>query len=447
MIQLPKERFSLYLPNTFFVLPGILILLYSSAYAWPGILSTVNFLATVCIAVCVIDLFILFFVGNPVLAVRQTAEHWGLADENKVQVKLRNRTSMPWRTMVIDEIPVELQKRNHRLYLVLPPGKEETLTYALKPLSRGLYEFGYLRVFLNSPLQLFGRRLTLAQPQGVKVYPSILQMKQYSLLSIPRIATHYGIKKMRKIGHSYEFEQIKDYVQGDDIRSINWRATGRRGQLMVNQYEDERSQQVYVLIDKSRNMQMPFDGLSLLDYAINASLVISNVSIQKHDKAGLLTYSDKLGTFVNADRKSGHMSRIIESLYNQKPRLSEADPELLYNAVTTLIRGRSLLFLFTNFESINALERALPVLRQLNHRHLLVVVFFENPELRDFAFGAAEDTGDMFTRVVAQQFVQDKRQIAGALQAYGIQAVLTEPSKLSISVLNKYLELKARGLA
>ena len=99
---------------------------------------------------------------------------------------------------------------------------------------------------------------------------------------------------MRRIGHSYEFEQIKNYVRGDDYRSINWKATSRRGHLMVNQYEDERAQQVYNIIDKSRSMKMPFNGMSLLDYAINTSLVISNVALQKHDRAGLMTFSDKM---------------------------------------------------------------------------------------------------------------------------------------------------------
>jgi uncharacterized protein (DUF58 family) len=192
-------------------------------------------------------------------------------------------------------------------------------------------------------------------------------------------------------------------------------------------------------------MHMPFEGLSLLDYAINTALVISNVSVQKHDKAGLLTYSDKLGGFLPADRKSGQMGLILEMLYSQKPRSTEADPELLYNAVKRLIRGRSLLFLYTNFESMHSLERALPVLRRLNLQHLLIPIFFENKELTDYAFGEAENEEDLFARTIAQQFVQDKRQIAGTLAAYGIQSILTTPDKLSIAVVNKYLELKARG--
>lgn len=444
-MQRLRGRFSLFLPNAFFLLPGGLCVLFALAYRFEALLPMARITGFALAGIVLIDALVLFLPAQPLKAIRKTAAHWGLADANRVRITFRNRTLMPLRLVVIDEIPVELQIRDFRRDFRVDAGKEDTLVYSLTPRSRGAYAFGHIQVFIDSPLRLLRRRLSLGEPCTVKVYPSILQMKHYSLLSLPHIATHHGIRKMRRIGHSYEFEQIKDYVQGDDIRSINWRATGRRGELMVNQYEDERAQPVYSLIDKSRSMHMPFEGLSLLDYAINTALVISNVSIQKYDKAGLLTYSDKLGGFLPADRKSGQMGLILEMLYNQRPRSTEADPELLYNAVKRLIRGRSLLFLYTNFESMHSLERALPVLRRLNLQHLLIPIFFENRELTDYAFGEAANEEDMFTRTIAQQFVLDKRQIAGTLSAYGIQSILTPPDKLSIAVVNKYLELKSRG--
>jgi uncharacterized protein (DUF58 family) len=152
-----------------------------------------------------------------------------------------------------------------------------TAEYPLRPVSRGVYAFGCTNVFLRSELKLIERRLRFGKKEEVAVYPSIIQMRKYELRAMRQIANEAGIKKMRRIGHSYEFEQIKNYVQGDDFRSINWKASGRRASLMVNQYEDEKSQQVYCIIDKSRAMRMPFEGLSLMDYAINTSLAISNI--------------------------------------------------------------------------------------------------------------------------------------------------------------------------
>ena len=143
-----------------------------------------------------------------------------------------------------------------------------------------------------------------------------LQLKKYDLLAISNNLTMYGIKKIRRIGHTMEFEQIKEYVQGDDLRTINWKATAKQNQLMVNQYQDEKSQPVYSVIEKGRVMKMPFNGLSLLDYAINATLVMSNVILKKQDKAGMFTFSKQVENMVVAEKRSAQMSMILESLYN-----------------------------------------------------------------------------------------------------------------------------------
>jgi len=280
----------------------------------------------------------------------------------------------------------------------------------------------------------------------VPVYPSVLQMKKYELMAFSSISLEAGVKKLRRIGSSYEFEQIKNYVPGDDFRSINWKASSRRAQLMVNQYEDERSQSVYTIIDKSRNMLMPFEGLSLMDYAINSALVISNVVLQKQDKAGLLTFSDKIGSAIKADRKANHLNKILGALYREKSRDLEARYDLLYHAARKLITGRSLLFLYTNFESTYALERVLPALRKINRLHLLVVVFFVNTEVEELANLKVEDTEGIYHQTVAKKFLSEKRTIAQTLRQHKIQTILTTPADLSINSINKYLELKARGL-
>src|SRR5690606_40532545 len=126
-----------------------------------------------------------------------------------------------------------------------------------------------------------GWSFRVSQNKTVPVYPSFRQMRKYELPAISNRLTEFGIKKIRRIGQNREFEQIKEYVVGDDYRTINWKATARRGTLMVNTYQDERAQQVYAVIDKGRTMKMPFEGMTLLDYDINASLVISNIAIRK----------------------------------------------------------------------------------------------------------------------------------------------------------------------
>src|SRR5690606_10384332 len=261
-----------------------------------------------------------------------------------------------------------------------------------------------------------------------------------------RTAHEHGIKKVRRIGHSYEFEHIKTYERGDDYRSINWKATGRRAQLMVNQYEDERSQQVYCVIDKSRVMHMPFHGLSLFDDAVNASLVISNIVLGKQDKAGLITFSDKPGAMIKASRRKTQLRSIMEAFYRDGEGLVEADYESLYMAIRRLASSRSLIFLYTNFESTYALQRVLPQLRRLNDQHLLVVVFFENTEIAAASRVEEGDLEDIYTQITAEHYTLTKVQIAQQLKQHGILTMLTRPENLTVDSINKYLELKSRGL-
>jgi uncharacterized protein (DUF58 family) len=241
-----------------------------------------------------------------------------------------------------------------------------------------------------------------------------------------------------------EFEQIKEYVPGDDFRTINWKATARKGDMMVNHYTDEKSQQIYCIINKGRMMKMPFKQLSLLDYAINASLVLSNVALLKQDKAGIITFSEEIGNVLPADRKATQMNAVLEVLYNQKTRYLESDFEKLYLQIRKTISQRSLLVLFTNFESMSALQRELPYLRKIARYHLLLVVFFENTEIKELITQEAADVQAVYIKTIAEKFTQEKRMIVKELQQYGILSILTAPENVTANTINKYLELKNR---
>jgi len=328
----------------------------------------------------------------------------------------------------------------------LPAGETVRFTYTFRPLSRGKYLFGHTLLFLSTRIGLLQRRMKAnATVQEARVFPSVLQMKKMELKALSRISTHSGIKKIRRIGHGYEFEQIKNYVPGDDYRGINWKASSRKSDLMVNQYEDERAQQLYCIVDKSRIMRLPFNGLTLMEYAINATLAISNVALRKYDKAGLVTFSDVLGAVVKADNNPRQLNLILNQLYKEQERPVEANYEVLYFSARKLISGRSLIFFFTNFESIYALERALPSLRKINQSHLLVVILFENTEIAHFAEENARTLEDIYTQSAARKYLLEKKQISYKLLQFGIQTIYTKPEELSVNTINKYLELKSRG--
>jgi len=437
---------NLYLTNRFFLVFGIIIGTFILSFPFGILLPIAKMLLAIAILVTLVDYFLLFNKAMRVQVRRRLPRVFSLGDSNKVSLVLTNRSSQKVQLNVIDEIPFQFQKRDFDIQLGLDPEEEKMIDYYLRPLERGLYQFGSVNVFISTVLGLVQRRYRHRHHQEIPVYPSIVQMKNFELKAFDRMTQQKGIKKIRRIGHSYEFEQIKNYVRGDDYRSINWKASSRRAHLMVNQYEDERAQQVYCIIDKSRSMKMPFDGLSLMDYAINSSLAMTNIALQKHDRAGLITFSDKVGTTIKAERKPNQLNKILTALYREKEQKIEANFELLYHASRKLIKGRSLILLFTNFESMYAMERVLPILRRINTLHLLVVVFFENTGIKEFTKEEVTLTEEIYNQTIAQKFVAEKSQMVQVLRQYGIQAVLTPPKDLSTNTINKYLELKSRGL-
>lgn len=437
---------NIFLSTRFFRLCAGIVLGFCLSFFMPFLLVPMKVLLMVFLLLCLIDLVFVFRHRQYLSAARSTAQIWSMGDDNKVEILIRNQSRYSWHIELIDEVPFQFQLRNFNRTLKIEGKGNERVLYHLKPLQRGLYQFGYIQLLYSSRLNLVQYRRRCGDEREVKVYPSFIQMKQYELYSVSKIAQWHGIKKMRRIGLSYEFEQIKTYVRGDDVRQINWKASGRHQQLMTNQFEDEKSQPVYSIIDKSRNMLMPFQGMSLMDYAINTTLSISNIVLKKQDKAGLITFSDKFGGVVKADRKQGQLKAISEALYQQKERDLEANYELLYQGIRRMISTRSLIFLYTSFETQNSIKRVLPVLQKIQQQHLLVVVFFKNEGLTEIAHQKVRNIQDVYTSILAEQTANEQHAIVQTLRAAGIQSILSKPEYLSVNTINKYLELKSRTL-
>ncbi|XLS27763.1 DUF58 domain-containing protein [Flavobacteriaceae bacterium M23B6Z8] len=392
------------------------------------------------------DLLLVFVPQNPIKATRVLPEKFSNSDSNPVPVSVFNKYGFKIHISIIDELPVQFQKRDFFYSGKIEKHKSHNFEYHLRPVERGIYQFGALHIFISSPLQLVARRFSFQKEQEVAVYPSFIQMKKYDFLAISNKLTAFGFKKIRRIGHTMEFEQIKNYVKGDDYRTINWKATAKHSTLMVNQYQDEKAQPILSMIDTGRVMKMPFEGLKLLDYAINATLAFSNVALKKKDKVGMLSFNKKVSDYVMPSDKLSNLSSIMERLYGIDTQYPDADFGLLYNFLKRKVSHRSLLMLYTNFEHISALKRQLPYLQAIARKHLLVVIFFENTELKKITEQDAEDLQGIYHKTIAEKFDFDKRVMQKELQKHGIQSILTTPEKLSINAINKYLEIKSRGL-
>ena len=437
---------SLYLRDRLFLVSGILVGLFVLSFPLPVFFPITMVLFIALCGTLVADIWMLNRIQDGLKGSRIAPAKLSNGDKNEIEVYLESFYPNPLFVEVVDEIPHQFQKRDVKFSASLNPRETRIIKYSLRPVKRGIYHFGGINVYTFTVLGLVSRRYTFSQDQEIPVYPSYLQLRKYELMAISNRLMDAGIKKIRRIGHNMEFEQIKEYVQGDDFRTINWNATARKSTLMVNNYQDERSQQVYSLIDKGRTMKMPFEGMTLLDWSINASLVISNIALKKEDKAGLITFQHKVSTILGASKRSNQMHYILETLFNQKTAYKESDFSRLYTSVRRKITQRSLLLLFTNFESLSSMQRQLPYLQRLASRHVLVTIFFENTELDDFIHSRAEDMQTVYQKIIAEKLVFEKKLIVKELNRHGIHTILTAPENLTVNTINKYLELKARGM-
>jgi uncharacterized protein (DUF58 family) len=429
---------------TFLLLSGVAVVIGLS-YLFPWLMLVGKTLLIVVFLAVIADVMLVYLSKEPITAKRIFQDRMNLGDPNEIELKILNRTVQPLNVMIYEGYPVAMQKRSSAVSMLLLPRKSRSIKYVYTPAERGEYQFRDVVVFVRSAFFLAQRRIIIPAEDVFHVYPSVLQMKQFELKVFNKQTISQGIKKIRRIGNTSEFEQIRNYVQGDDIRTINWKATSRKSELMVNQFQEERSQPVYCIVDKSRPMQLAFHDMSMLDYAINSSLVFSNIALRKGDRAGLITYSDKIGSIIPADKSAGQLRRILETLYNQRTHFREGNFELLYQTVRRTVRTRALLMLFTNFESEFAMRRALPMLQKLNKHHLLVVIFFQNNELGEWAQQPVASVKELIESTVAEKMMAVKWSIASELRKNGIQTILSRPEDLSVNAINKYLELKAKG--
>ena len=437
---------NLYINNRFFfTLIGVGIL-YVFAFFFSFLMIVGHIILLLVFLAAMVDYLLLFREKNGVLAQRILPEKLSNGDENPVKVDIKNNYSFKINTKVIDEIPFQFQKRDFLIEKQIESGKNTLFQYILEPKERGEYNFGALNIFASSPFGFVSKRFTFQKDAFLPAYPSFIHLRKYELMALQNEFLLGGIKKIRKLGHTMEFEQIKEYVPGDDVRTINWKATSKTNRLMVNQFQDEKAQRVFMLIDKGRTMKMPFRELSLLDYSINATMALSHIILKKGDRAGMMTFSKKTENKIAADNKSGQLRKISESLYNIKTDFFESDFNRLYQDVKYSLNQRSLVLLFTNFETLDALNRQMKYLRGIAKNHLLVVVFFKNSELQTLLHKNPESIQEIYDEVIAEKFEFEKKLIIQELRKYGIYSVYTLPENLNVEVINKYLEIKARGI-
>lgn len=437
---------NIYIGKRFFGIAIAIIVVFIAGNFVPIIFSIAKVILLLFILLVLIDIVLLWSKKTGIESERFLPERLSLGDENKIKIQIKTHYPFLIHFECIEELPPQFQKRDFKINGKITPENSKELNYGLKPKTRGEYHFGATIFYIKTKLGLVTRKYKNDNSCMRPVYPSFIQMRKYELLAISNRLEEVGVKKIRKLGHQLEFDHIRDYVIGDDPRSVNWKATARRGNIMINQFQDECSQRVYSLINMGRVMEMPFEGMTLLDYSINASLILSNIALHKSDKAGLMTFSQKVHTFLPASQRGGQMQKIMDLLYKQSTNFDETNLEKVYSTIHSKIKVRSLLLFFTNYEGLPSLKSQLPILRQIAKKHLLLVILFKNTEIDKLTESSPKETKDIYIQTIAKKYTFDKEMMIKELDKYGIHGLLTTPKGLSVNLINKYLEFKAKRL-
>lgn len=431
--------------DRFYWTAGALSVGLFAGYFVPFLFDVLSLVVMAFFTLIAVDAWLLFK-GGRIEWSRELPERLSNGDDNQIAYQLYSHYGFGVRAEILEELPPQFQSRDFSIQVHLRGHGTVKGSYVLRPKERGEYSFGRTNIYTTSPLGFVSRRQVFDEGRKVKVYPSFLNLEKYELAAISNHLRMGGQKRMRRIGQSQEFDHIKEYVMGDDPRHINWKATARKRELMLNHFVDEKSQPVYCLIDKGRPMKMPFEGMTLLDYSVNAALVLSNIALKRGDRAGLITFQHKPETFIPAQKRNLQINYLLEALYKQKTKFNETDFSSLYPYVAQKINQRSLLLMFTNFESIYSLERQLPYLRLLNRHHLLLVIFFKNSELEQMIEAPAETARQVYDKAIAKQLFDEKQTIRTMLHQSGILSLYTRPQNLKTDVINKYIEIKTKRL-
>lgn len=368
-------------------------------------------------------------------------------DENTIKLLVKNKVKLGLKVKLKEDLPDQLQdftwERTH-----FQKGKTTNeLSYTIVPSERGIYEWFNVYAHIEIPnIGLVSRRILFDQYNEVACLPSYMQFGDLRLTALVSQQKEMDSTHIRKLGQSLEFEQIKTYNSGDDFRHINWKASAKQGKLMLNQFQDERSQSIYCIIDGGRTMKTKHHGQSLQDYAINASVGLSKAILQMKDKVGLVNYYTDRCDLLKPSASPAQYRKINEMLFNIKTQETDASMELLYKFSRNQIKHRSLLILFTHFDNTEAIKRNIPYLRAMGRFHLVLIVLFENDELQSFADTEAEKLTDIYSTTIAREQINQQKVLARELRKYGIITLITSPSKLTISVVNQYLEIKRKQM-
>ncbi|HLM69285.1 MAG TPA: DUF58 domain-containing protein [Longimicrobium sp.] len=376
---------------------------------------------------------------------RRSPPRISLGAQAQVEVRMDNRTGRRVRVRVTDDLPPVLERVGGDVADVwLPALREDAVVYAVKTLRRGDGVFGDVHLRIAGPLGLAWKQRRVGRADAVRVVPGVLEVKRYRLLGMRNRLREAGFRSVRQRGEGGAFESLREYVRGDDPRNLDWKASARRGGLIVRQFEMERRQNVVIAIDAGRLMTQKVGERERLDYALTAALLLADVAGVHDDAVGLLVFSDQVEAFLPPARKS--LTRFSEALGQVHAKLVEPNYPAAFAYLGKQVRRRSLLVVFTDIIDPLASAAIVSQLSRAADRHLPLVVAIRNPDLEAAAALEPTDDAAVYRRAAAEELLQARAAALAAMQRAGVLVADTRPGDAVPAVVNRYLDVKRRGM-
>ncbi|HZS46274.1 MAG TPA: DUF58 domain-containing protein [Blastocatellia bacterium] len=377
---------------------------------------------------------------------RYCDHRFSMGAENTVRLAITNEATRPVKFLVKDEYPTEMMPSVKEAEVSVSPRRTREFNYTLFADARGDYSFGGIAARYDSNLKLIWKQAKFKINQTIKVYPNIQEAKKNELYAHRNRELRMGQRKMRFKGQGREFESLREFVPGDEIRHISWSASARRGKLVTREYQVERSQNIVVMLDAGRMMTARIEKLTKLDHAINAALSIAYVALSGGDNIGLLSFCRKVISYLPPKHGYEQLNQVMEGLYSVKPQLIEPNYSRAFNFLSANCRKRSLIVILTDLIDRESSAELLTYTQGLIPRHLPLIVTIGDNDLRGLVKQQPKSVSDVYRQSVAEELLQQREEaLARIVQAGGL-ALDVPAGRLSFELVNKYLEVKERGL-
>lgn len=369
-----------------------------------------------------------------------------LGGTHDVTLQLDNRGSRTQILDIRDDLPDGLSAIPEQLSLVLGPNKRAEIQYKIRPSRRGSYFFERVYLRSNSRLGLWQRMIYRKCPGDLLVYPDMKQIAEYAILAKTNRLSLIGVRKTRKAGQDNNFERLRDYLQDDNYKHIDWRSTARRNKLTVKQFQTDQSQRIVFMLDCGRLMTNEYRGLSLVDYALNSILMLSYVALEQGDSVGMLCFSDRIESYVPMRGGLSQMTRILHAGFNRFPSMVQTNFDQAFLHFSRNCRRRSMVVLITNVIDDVSAAQITGYLRTLQSRHLPLIALLRDRAVFDSADNPDMDDSVFYRSAAASQLLLWRREVIQRLENTGVLSVDAFPDVLTTPLVNRYLEVKAKHL-